>query len=390
MVASMMESVPLPAEQRQWSAPEPVELADGSHLRIYKDGAALNAALHAISQAKRLIALEVYIFRSDQTGRAFADALCQRSRHGVKVFVIYDSFGSFDTRADLFEQMRSAGVRVVEFHPMLPWNCHHAWRPANRNHRKLLLIDDNIAGMGGLNIGDEYAGKGADLRWRDNAIAVVGPSSRPLFHAFAHTWHYCRHGGRIRQAQYIHQPTPQDGALGVMASVPTTNSRLRPWLYGIVRQARWSIDLSMAYFAPDDALIRELCLAGQRGVRLRLLLPGRTDHALLRAAGRSFYETLMNAGAEIYEWNGEMLHAKTMVIDRQISIVGSANLDHRSIEYNLELSTIIHSQPFAGHLTDLFEFDTTLSTAISLETWRYRPIRDRFVQWAVSRARYWL
>ncbi|HTW95789.1 MAG TPA: phospholipase D-like domain-containing protein [Tepidisphaeraceae bacterium] len=374
----------------QWTTPEPVELADGSRLHIYKDGAALAAALEAIHRARRLIGLEVYIFRGDQTGQAFANALCDRARRGVRVFVIYDSFGSFDTDPQIFERMRSAGVRVIEFHPMWPWNCHHAWRPANRNHRKLLIVDDTIAGMGGLNIGDEYAGSGATLRWRDSAMAVVGPSSRPLLHAFARTWHYCRHGGRIRQAQYVYQTDPRQETMGVMASVPTTNSRLRPWLCGLLRKAQWSIELTMAYFAPDDDLIRELCRAGQRGVRIRLLVPGRTDHPLLQAAGRSFYETLMNAGAEIYEWRGEMMHAKTLIVDRQITVMGSANLDHRSIEYNLEISAIIHSRAFGQQMTRLFEFDTQQARTISLETWRYRPFTDRIVQWAVSRARYWM
>jgi cardiolipin synthase len=308
----------------------------------------------------------------------------------VKVFLIYDSFGSFDSSWAMFERMKSAGVRVMEFHPIWPWDCHHAWRPANRNHRKLLVVDDNIAGLGGLNIGDEYAGYGEHLRWRDNAVGIVGPSSRMLFQAFAHSWHYCSRGGRIRQAQFIHNEFPADQSLGVMGSVPTTNSPLRPWLLRLMRRARWSIDLTMAYFCPDDDLMRELCLAGERGVRIRMMLPGHANHDALRIAAQGFYETLLNVGAEIHEWKGEMLHAKSMVIDGCLTVIGSTNLDHRSIEYNLELSAIVHSRSFGEQMTALFEDDVRQSRAIALQTWRYRPVWDRFVQWAVSRARYWL
>ena len=156
-----------------WNTPPPVELADGSRVELYKDGEALHAAYNAIESARRTICLEIYIFHSDRTGKAFAELLRRRAREGLTVRVIYDSVGSFDTDRALFESMRTAGVHLREFHPVVPWHTRHAWRPFNRDHRKLLVVDDVFAALGGQNLGDEYGSSwvlrepGTDDCWRD-------------------------------------------------------------------------------------------------------------------------------------------------------------------------------------------------------------------------------
>ncbi len=400
-----------------WIVPPPVKLADGTHIQLFKDGEALHAAYDAIKQATRRICLEVYIFADDDTGRAFADLLCEKARQGVKVFVIYDSFGSFYTSALLFDRLKRNGVHVEVFHPIKPWECRYSWRPANRDHRKLLVIDDHIAGMGGLNIGREYAGSWivpandqheADF-WRDNAIGISGPSAKFFFQAFARSWHYVTHGGRIRRAELVHNidplrgrfarrriaPTlqphderPQCSDLGLLASVPTLSSPLAPMLHAVIRTASKSILLTTAYFAPSDGLIDELCAAAKRGVKVRLMLPARGDVKLLVIAARSFYEKLMCAGVEIFERQSVVLHAKTMVLDQCVTVMGSTNLDYRSIEYNCELTTLIRSEEFGRQMGDLFENDVRYAKRISLREWRRRPGRDRLVQWAVNRSRY--
>src|SRR4051812_48680852 len=167
-----------------WVVPEPVALGDGTVVQLYKDGEALHAAYEAIKAARKRICLEMYIFASDGTGRAFADLLCEKARQGVRVYVIYDSFGSIATDAAMFQKMRHAGVRLQEFHPFWPWEGKFSWRPLNRDHRKLLVIDDDLAGLGGLNLAGEYAGswvvKNSDIQpcdfWRDNAIGIKGPA----------------------------------------------------------------------------------------------------------------------------------------------------------------------------------------------------------------------
>jgi cardiolipin synthase len=291
--------------------------------------------------------------------------------------------------------MRASGVRVQVFHPIRPWECQFSWRPFNRDHRKMLVIDDRVAGLGGLNIGGEYAGawivpsklEPCEL-WRDNAIGIVGPAAELLRQSFSRTWGYIRRGGRIRKTEFFHNI--HQGEFGLVAFAPTLNSPLRPLLYQLLREARQSILMTMAYFAPDDPLIDGLCKAARRGVRVRLMLPGRCDVPAVRLAARSFYELLLSNGVEVYERQGVVLHAKTMVVDAHTTIIGSTNLDYRSIEYNCEMSAIVRNATFGRQMHDLFENDVRFASPVQLTEWKRRPTLDRVVQWAVSRARYLL
>jgi cardiolipin synthase len=416
------------SEDDGWAKPAPVHLADGSIVQLYKDGEALRAAYEAIRQAKRRILLEVYIFASDATGRAFADLLTAKAREGVRVFLMYDSFGCINYDRDMFRRMARNGVMVQEFNPVRPWECRHSWRPMNRDHRKLLVVDDHIGGMGGLNIADEYAGEWVAANdkadtdyWRDTSIGISGPSVRPLIRSFIAGWQYAMHGGPIRRAEYIHNlgPLPPDkrrvsqklprtkpptkrhlhrdntplmkmDELGLLASVPTTNSLLRPLLHRLFRNAEQSIQMTMAYFAPDDELAAELCDAARRGVRVQLMLPGRSDVKLLSIAAHGFYDVLMAAGVEVFERQTVILHSKTMVVDNLRTVIGSTNLDYRSIEYNCELSIAIRSAEFGQQMSRLFANDICYAKRIHAHEWRRRPWVDRMTQWAVSRARYLL
>jgi cardiolipin synthase len=380
-----------------WKVPEPVFLSDGTRLQLYKDGEALHAAYEAIKGAKRRICLEVYIWGDDDTGRAFADLMCDKAQEGVRCYVIYDSFGSIGTDRDVFRRMRRAGVNVQEFHPLRPWELRYSWRPFNRDHRKLLIIDDQTAGLGGLNVGGEYAGSWvvkpskpcADL-WRDNAMGIVGPGARMFVKAFANTWNYMIRGGRIGRAEFHHNTNFGEGELGVMASVPAARSRVVPLAHELFEGAKESIELTMAYFAPPDGLIDELCAAAKRGARVRLMLPGKCDVQLLLTAARSFYETLLTAGVEVYERQSVILHAKTLVVDCERVAIGSTNLDYRSIEYNLEISALIKSKEFGKQVHDLFEHDVRFARRISLKEWRRRPWTDHLIQSVVNRARHLL
>ena len=251
-----------------WIVPHPVRLRDGTRVQLYKDGEALHAAFEVIRHSKKRICLEVYIFADDDTGRAFADLLCEKALQGVKVYVLYDSFGSFGIeqlwkpKPPIFEKMRRSGVRLAEFHPVRPWEGRFGWRPVNRDHRKLLLVDDDIAGLGGLNVGGEYAGSwvvqssaGAECDlWRDNAVGIVGPGAKTLMQSFINTWRYVHTGGRMRRAELWH-PANDQNDLGVLASVPSMHSPLQPRLRELLRNARHSIELTMAYFAPPDELV---------------------------------------------------------------------------------------------------------------------------------------
>ena len=380
-----------------WIVPPPVYLADGTKVQLYKDGEALHAAYAAIKSAKRRVCLESYIFHDDDTGRAFAELLSAKAREGVAVYVIYDSFGSMGADRNMFWSMARSGVRVREFHPIRPWECKFSWRPFNRDHRKILIVDEDRAGLGGLNVGAEYAGswvirskKSPCEFWRDNAVSIEGPSARHLLGAFGRTWNYIGRGGRVRAAELNHNLKPHEGDFGLLATVPSARSPLRSFLCEMMGTAKESIYITMAYFAPDDELIDEICKADRRGVRVRLMLPGRSDVHLLTLAARSFYEKLLCCGCDVYERQSVVLHSKCMVVDGQTSVIGSTNIDYRSIEYNLESSVIIRHAEFGRQMQALFENDVRYSKKIELNEWRKRPKWDRFVQAAVSKARYLL
>ncbi len=179
-----------------WTSPRPVTLQDGTKLQLYKDGEAAAAAIRGIENAKHRILLEVYIWPGDETGQRFSELLAEKAASGVRVFVLYDSFGCALTNSEIFDRMSRAGANVVEFHPLNPWRSRWGWRPANRDHRKLLVVDDHVAGVGGLNIGNRYAGNwvAADAKvdpekmWRDAGVGIVGPSAKIFAEAFANTW----------------------------------------------------------------------------------------------------------------------------------------------------------------------------------------------------------
>lgn len=409
-----------------WTAPQPVALADGNTVQLWKDGQSLLGAISAIKAARRRILLETYIFAPDETGFAFAAALTEAAQRGVKVFVLVDGFGSMLIKDQLFDRMRAGGVRVSEFHPFLPWRVKYGWKFYNRDHRKLIVVDNDVAGMGGLNIGTEYAGPWVSRRiwsrkdfWRDTAVSVRGPAVKLLAESFIRTWRYVHDGGRVNRTEFIagidevkplkgkrlgrpspqrlnrrnqsyqhHDHDPQPEKVGIFASAPTLASPLQPLLVRLFGEARTSIELTNPYFVPDPALVTALTDAASRGVRVRLMLLGEKGERPVVFAARSFYDRLFDAGCEVYERKDVYLHAKHLCVDGRTSLVGSCNLDYRSIQLNLELSMIIRSDAFGAQMHTLFEHDVHHSQKIDPDTWRQRPRLDRLVQWAVSRLRY--
>ena len=413
-----------------WETPPPVDLEDGTRLQLFKDGEALKAAYDAVAAAKQRVFAEVYIWPSDDTGRAFAELLAKKAGEGVAVYAIYDGLGSAFAERAMFEQMRRGGVRLIEFHPLLPWQSRYSWRPGNRDHRKLLVVDDQIAGVAGLNLGNRYAGSwvakvaklDASTLWRDAGVGIVGPGAATFSRAFIRTWNYCLHRGPIRETLWFdgidagraakgsrvgkafqlkpgERPRPVPGhfpedtldagrQLACMAGAPTLSSPLRPFLYQLIRDARKSLSLTIAYFAPDDEMIRLLCAAAERGVRVRFMFAGKSDVMALVWAARSFYQRLMDAGCEVYEREHVLLHQKSIVVDANLGILGSTNLDYRSIEFNLELSAVVRSPRFARQLEDLFDHDIGYARKIDPVAWREQKWRDRAIMWLVNRMRY--
>lgn len=360
----------------------------GNKVSLLENGAATYRAMFAaIEGATHNIDLETYIFDGDQTGQRFADALIAKQQQGVQVKIIYDGFGSILTPRSFFERMRSNGIRMVEFDSLNPFAAGFRWSPLHRDHRKLLVVDGELAITGGINISGVYSRHGGLARksassdiaeaWRDTDVEVEGPVVSQYQELFLANW--IQQGGQaLTSAEYF--PTPEkkgDVIVRVLGSVPQESSTIYLTLMSAIRNAQTNIYITDAYFAPGLQTLQALEAAARRGVDVRLLLPGRTNEPLIGPAARSNFSPLLDAGVKIYLWQGKMLHAKTATIDGVWSTVGSANLDWWSIARNDEINTVILSMRFGQKMNQTFLRDLENSRQVDPVAWQQRPIVER-------------
>jgi cardiolipin synthase len=338
----------------------------------------------AIENASEEVLLESYIFRDDETGRGVRDLLVEAASRGVRVRVLADAFGSFTTRSTFWEEMRAAGVEVRLFHPFLS----HFWFQFFRDHRKILVVDRRIAFTGGMNIAVEYGSprvRGDARTWRDTHLRVEGPAAWELAVVFSESWQ------RARGSRFEVPPLEVNGKAASGASVLVLDSRpLRGHketaaaLAAIVGAARRSILITNAYFAPRWVAIEILGAAARRGVDVRLLLPGQSDLPLVRHAGHGYFDALLERGVRLFEYKSSVLHAKSLVADGFVSVVGSTNLDVRSFRFNAECNLLILDETVGSGMERAFAEDLSHSEEIRPETWRRRGVRHR---WADALAR---
>lgn len=348
---------------------------DGNSVELLPVGReAFERIFETVRQARRIVCLEFYIYRNDETGSEMADILKEKARSGLDVYVLYDHLGSLGTPRKFWRGLKEAGVKVRVSHPF-KWSS--PGRYVHRDHRKLIIVDGNVAFTGGLNVANEY--RGLHLRrkepWRDTGIIVKGPSAAALFQTFKRAWKTWG-GERIAYVPEI----DSEGALPVVAIFAHSSRgrrRMRRLLYYSINHARRDIYLTTAYFTPSRRMRETLKAAVRRGVRVRLLVPGQSDVPAAHHAGRVFFAELLRAGVEIYNYMGQVLHAKTYVFDGCWSIAGSANLDSQSLRWNDEGNVGILDEEFAALMIETFNEDLKRSARIRLEDWLKRPHCDR-------------
>jgi cardiolipin synthase len=388
-------------------------LTVGNKTILLKDGPATYKAMFAaIRDAKDHVNLETYIIEDDEIGRQFADLLLAKQAAGVQVNLIYDSVGSINTPRAFFERMQQGGINIAEFNPINPLNAKKGWQINNRDHRKLLIVDGRVAFIGGVNISNVYArgssggssmsgssmsgsaggvGGAAQQGWRDTQLQLEGPSVTELQKLFIGVWEGQK-GTPLAAREYFPQQTAS-GKEVVRTIAATPGDPLSPiyvTLISAIASAEKEVHLTNAYFVPDPQLIKALVEAVQRGVDVKLILPGQTDFQLALYAGRSHYEDLLEAGVKIYERRGPVLHAKTALIDGVWSFIGSTNLDWRSFLHNYEVIAVVLGRDFAGQMRQMFDADLAESNLIERDSWRKRPIRMRMKEWAARLWEHWL
>jgi cardiolipin synthase len=332
----------------------------------------------AIRDAEETVNLTTYAYWRGEIATEVADTLCEKASGGVECNVIVDAVGAARMDRKLVRKMRDAGVHVCFFRPPKPYAVR---RLQYRNHRKLLILDGTTGFTGGVGIAEEWTGNAQDPdHWRDTHVRVTGPVVRGLQGAFAENWLECT-GDVLAGDRYLPyiEATEDGGPMQVMRSSATVgDSNAEALIYLAVAAAKRSIELTSAYFVPRPAFTEALVEAAERGVHMRILVPGsHIDKQFVRTAGRAAYDQLIGAGIEIYEYCPTMLHAKTLTVDEIWSSVGSVNFDNRSFQLHDEVTLCVQSERFAGQLHEVFEKDLQASERIEPDKWQERSITQR-------------
>lgn len=355
-------------------------LVPGNRVTTLQNGDAIfPAMLRAVRGARRTINFETYIYWSGEIGHQFAQALAERARAGVQVRLILDWQGSARMSGEDRSLLESSGAQIVAFNP-LRW--YDPRRVNNRTHRKLLVIDGRIGFTGGVGIADVWTGHAQDAgHWRDTHYRIEGPAVAQLQGAFMDNWIKSR--GEVLHGDLHFPALPAVGPAlaGVTRSSPGRgNPVMRMLFLYSLAGARQTIKIASPYFVPDALLVRELVDARRRGVRVQVITPGRhIDSKLTRATSRAVWGPLLEAGVEIHEYRGTMMHGKLLLVDDYWCSVGSSNFDARSMRLNDEANLNVLDAAFAREQAAMFARDLAHSRRISLEEWRRRPLGEKLM-----------
>lgn len=364
-------------------APPPVT---GNRVSVIHHGdEAYRTVLELISEARDHIHAQFFILDVDPVGKRFIHALAARARAGIRVRLLLDAVGSWRALRRLVRPLALAGGEVTEFLPALP--LHRKWSAHLRNHRKLLLTDGRTAFCGGMNIGAKYMGPHRErTRWRDIAVVIRGPAVRDLQVTFLDDWAFATEETGPAGTLFPSLPVspgvhPPEGTLQVVPSGP--DRALRPMYQGVFAAfttARARIWIATPYFVPDDAIGTALENAALRGIDVRLIVPARSDMRMVRLAGNSYFDDLMAAGVAIYQYYPTNLHTKLLIIDDDVGVVGSSNVDIRSFFLNFELGVFLYGRSEIATLANVFERDLSHSVRIDPQAFARRSRTVRLVE----------
>jgi cardiolipin synthase len=353
----------------------------GNRAELFEHGARFfPALLDAFSNAGKYIYLEFYMIRDDSIGRTFAEALLNAVERGVEVFLIYDYIGCFDTPGTYFKVLEQGGIKCLAFNPP-PFRQGLAWFD-KRDHRKMAVIDGKSAFVGGINIGNEYAGSGESLvRWRDLGMCIDGPAAAELEKLFRANWE--EEKGAVPPGWIESTPSIAVGDSEVMiinGGPHHSRSLIHSAFRMAIAGASDSVRIMNPYFVPGPRVVRSLLRAAGGGVRVQLILPANNDVPLVRLVSRSYYTQLLKGGIEIYEREGTVLHAKVMLIDDSWVVIGSANLDQRSFHRNFEVNFIVDSPGFGRQVAEMISEDLAKSRRIIVEEHERRGFLVRIME----------
>jgi cardiolipin synthase len=359
-------------------------LAPGNRVEVTLNGDGTYERLWAdLRSAQRSITMQLYYGAPGRMADQLGQILVERAKAGVRVFVLYDAFGTIDIPADQRAALRAGGVSVEPFRPIRLSTLHLA---QNRSHVRGIVIDSQIGWTGGFGIDDKWFGNGhTNGSWRETNVRFEGPAVRQLQAAFAAAW--VEATGVLFTGRATIDPQ-ENGvvAAGLLYTSPTLGSTPAERFYALsITGARKTLYITNSYFAPDRNFVDLLAAAAKRGVDVRILTAGaRTDVNVVRWAGRAWYDTLLTAGVRIYEWRPTMLHAKTFVVDGEWSTIGSMNFDNRSMALNEEATLMVLDTSIGDQMNRMFLDDLTRAQEITIASFRQRSWFQRLREWGAS------
>jgi cardiolipin synthase len=356
----------------------------GNDLELLVDGeATFKSILEGIEAAQKYVLFQFYIIKNDEIGTRIKDLLIRKAKQGVRVFFLYDEIGSSKLSREYREELQAAGVEVSAFNTTQ--GRRNRFQLNFRNHRKIVVVDGHTAWIGGHNVGDEYLGRDPKFgHWRDTHVRMVGPAVIGAQISFLEDWYWA-----TRQTPELNWlPDPSTDADRKVLVIPTGPADIREtaslMFVQAITGATEKIWIASPYFVPDEAVLKALELADLRGVDVRILIPDEPDHMLVYLAAFTFVDELAHTNIGFYRYTGGFLHQKVILVDDRVAVVGTANLDNRSLRLNFEVSALAVDPEFAGEVAAMLEADFARSRRMRDGEFREKP---RWFQFAARAAR---
>lgn len=330
-----------------------------------------------LQKAKHHIHIEYYIFEDEEIGNQIKDILIQKAKEGVAVRFIYDDFGSRSIRKKLVPELLEAGVQAFPFYQI--YFMALANRVNYRNHRKIIIIDGCVGFVGGINIADRYINKKnqKQIFWRDTHVKIKGPGVYYLQYLFICDWNFCSETELEPEESFFSGEKSKTSNAIVQIAASGPDSETPTIMFSLIQaisMAEEEVLITTPYFIPGETLMDALNVAAMSGVKVKLLVPDKSDSAFVDAASRSYFDEIIRSGVEVYLYQKGFMHAKTLVTDGQLSIIGTANMDHRSFELNFEVNSMIYDSNLSKQLRDAFYDDLKDAVKINPVTWGKRPL----------------
>lgn len=355
-------------------------VTENNRIEVFQNGnEAFQSIIQALENSRHHIHFEFYILKDDQIGREIQQILIRKAKEGVKVRVMYDGMGSRKLKKSFLAAMQQAGIEIATFLPVyFPWLTS---RINFRNHRKIIVIDGKIGFTGGLNVGDEYLGKGPLGYWRDTHLKIEGDAVHYLQLIFLKDW-YVAYNQYVSEAEYFpKQDSCQQHLMQIAASGPDADwEAIWQAHFSLIASAQKRIYIISPYLIPDESILMALKTAALSGLDVRMILPKKPEYLIVFYATRSYYEDLLNAGVRIYEYQKGFIHSKVLLVDSSVASVGTANLDVRSFQFNFEVNAVMYDTELVSDLERVFRQDLLDSRELLTEDYARRPFHEKLFE----------